>query len=64
MKSSVVGRDKDHVTVISGRSLVLDLQGGDLVDVEISNVMAGGRGFYNATFCVTLIRATNDALDK
>ena len=64
MKSSVVGTDELHVNVITGRSLVLHLYGSDLVDIEINNVMAGGRGFHNATFCITLIRAHKDELEE
>ena len=64
MKSSVVGTDELHVNVITGRSLVLHLYGSDLVDIEINNVMDGGKGFYNATLCVTLIRAHKDELEE
>ena len=64
VKSSVVGTDELHVNVITGRSLVLHLQGSDEIDIEANNVMVDGGGFYNATFCVTLIRANKDALEE
>ena len=54
--STIIGTDELHVSVMTGRSLVLHLQGSDIVDIEINYVMAGNRGFYNATFCVTLIK--------
>ena len=64
VKSSVVGTDDLHVDVITGRSLVLRLQGSDELDIEVNNVMEDGRGFYNATFCVTLIRADKDEIEE
>ena len=64
VKSSVVGTDDFHVDVITGRSLVLRLMGSDEVDIEVNNVMVNGRGLYNATFCVTLIRADKDEYEE
>ena len=64
VKSSVVGTDEFHVSTITGRSLVLHLRGSDVVDIMVNNVMAGGRGFSNVTFCVTLIRAKMEPLEE
>eukprot|EP00092_Neocalanus_flemingeri_P099497 GFUD01126916.1.p1 GENE.GFUD01126916.1~~GFUD01126916.1.p1 ORF type:complete len:622 (+),score=120.29 GFUD01126916.1:104-1969(+) len=64
VKSSVVGTDGFHVDVITGRSIVLHLMGSDEIDIEVNNIMVDGKGFYNATFCVTLIRADKDETEE
>eukprot|EP00092_Neocalanus_flemingeri_P026563 GFUD01028787.1.p1 GENE.GFUD01028787.1~~GFUD01028787.1.p1 ORF type:complete len:626 (+),score=118.16 GFUD01028787.1:104-1981(+) len=64
VKSSVVGTDGFHVDVITGRSLVLHLMRSDEIDIEVNNIMVDGKGFYNATFCVTLIRADKDEIEE
>ena len=64
VKSSIVGTDELHVKLITGRSLVLRLKGSDVVDIEVNNVMTNGEGFFHATFCVTLIRASKDAIEE
>ena len=57
VKSSIIGQDQLHTVTISGRSIVLKLEGSDEVDVEVNNLMTGGKGLFNYTFCVTLLRA-------
>merc|ERR1719153_27213 len=56
IKSSIVGANNLHTDLTTGRSVVLQLQRSDVVDIEINKVMGDGGGFSNTSFCVTLIK--------
>ena len=60
IKSSIVGADNHHMLLTTGRSIVLQLQGSDVVDIEINKVMGEGGGFSNTSFCVTLIKGDDE----